>query len=68
MRAIDENDEYLRNDKNIHQVLVVLWYQKMVVNHLVGGVGGDCYSGHLEHVGVLVKIQNDDVQSWLTSV
>jgi hypothetical protein len=55
-RSINEKDEYLRNDKNIHPVLVVLWYR----NHLVSGLGG-----YPEDVDVLVdgrKIQNDDVQ------
>jgi hypothetical protein len=42
------------NDKDIHRVLVVLWYQKVVVvNHLVGGFGS-CCSEHLEQVEDLV--------------
>ena len=43
------------------------------MNHLVGGLGDDGYSEEdLKHVDVLVKIQydddDDDVQSWSTSV
>ena len=64
MGAIDENDEYLRNNnRTIHQVLVGPGYQKMAVDLLVDD--DNCYSEHLEQVDDLEigrQIPNDDVQ------
>ena len=69
VRAIDENNRYLRNQNNIHQVLVAPLYRWISPNCLIVGFGGNRYSEQRKLVVVLGRwIQNDDVWSWSTSV